>query len=116
MYPVPGEESKTPSDAGSLKRGVQILRVLATAGPRGLALTEIVARTGMPHPSVHRILRQLSEERLVARHEELKRYRLGPLAYELGIAVTTIYGDLRDLCASVMEKLAIESGDTVYLI
>ena len=69
----------TSTDAGSLKRGVQLLKILATAGPRGLSLTEIATRAALPHPSVHRVLQQLSNERLVDRHAELRRYGLGDL-------------------------------------
>ena len=104
------------SDAGSLKRGVQILKILATVGARGLALTEIAARAGLPHPSVHRVLRQLLDDRPVPRNEDIKRYRLGPLAFELGIACSTMYGDLRDLCSNAMDMLSAETGDTSYLV
>lgn len=109
-------ESATTSDAGSLKRGVQILKILAAVGARGLALTEIADRAGLPHPSVHRVLRQLLDDRLVSRNEDIKRYRLGPLAFELGIASSTMYGDLRDLCSHAMEMLSAQTGDTSYLV
>ncbi len=105
----------TSTDAGSLKRGVQLLKILATAGPRGLSLTEIATRAALPHPSVHRVLQQLSNERLVDRHAELRRYRLGPLAFELGVAGSTMY-DIRDLCDPAMRTLAQATEDTVYLV
>jgi len=104
-----------PSDAGSLKRGVLLLRLLASAGPKGLPLTEIAARAALPHPSVHRVLHQLCAERLVERNSELKRYRLGPLAFELGVAGSTMY-DIRDLCDKGMDSLSLETEDTVYLV
>jgi DNA-binding IclR family transcriptional regulator len=103
------------SDAGSLKRGVLLLKLLATAGSRGLPLSEIAAKSGMPHPTAHRVLRQLGVERLIERHEELKRYRLGPLAFELGVAGSPMY-DIRDLCDESMDVLSIASEDTVYLV
>ena len=103
------------SDAGSLKRGVLLLKLLATAGSRGLPLSEIAAKSGMPHPTAHRVLRQLGVERLIERHEELKRYRLGPLAFELGVAGSPMY-DIRDLCDESMDGLSIASEDTVYLV
>lgn len=103
------------STAGSLKRGVQILKLLATAGSRGLPLTDIAGALDLPHPSAHRILKQLGAERLVDRHPELKRYRLGPMAFELGLAGSAIY-DIQDLCAPAMTSLARETEDTVYLV
>jgi DNA-binding IclR family transcriptional regulator len=103
------------SDAGSLKRGVVLLKLLATAGSRGLPLTELAKRAALPHPSVHRVLRQLSAERLVDHHPETRRYRLGPLAVELGLAGSTMH-DIRDLCDPAMDSLAKSTEDTVYLV
>lgn len=103
------------SDAGSLKRGVLLLRLLATAGPRGLPLTDLAAKSEIPHPSVHRLLRQLGAERLVEHNEENRRYRLGPLAFELGLAGSTMH-DISDLCQPCMQGLAVFTEDTVYLV
>jgi DNA-binding IclR family transcriptional regulator len=69
----------------------------------------------MPHPSAHRILKQLTVERLVEQNRETHRYKLGPLAFELGIAGSTMY-DIRDLCESAMAGLERDTEDTVYLV
>ena len=103
------------TEAGSLKRGVALLKLMATAGSRGLALTELAASAGIPHPSAHRVLNQLIEERLTEQNHETRRYRLGPLAFELGIAGSTMY-DIRDLCEPAMRELSRETDDTSYLI
>lgn len=103
------------SDAGSLKRGVALLKLLATAGPRGCPLSELSEKSGMPHPSAHRILKQLIQERLVVHSAESHRYRLGPLAFELGVAGSTLH-DIRDLCEPAMDGLAQATEDTVYLV
>jgi DNA-binding IclR family transcriptional regulator len=108
-------DNPSAPDGGSLKRGVVILKILATAGSRGLSLTQVAERADLPHPTAHRVLRQLVEERLAARNDELKRYRLGPLVYELGVAGSTLY-DLRDLCDGSMHALSAETTDTVYLV
>jgi DNA-binding IclR family transcriptional regulator len=102
-------------DAGSLKRGVLLLKMLASAGSRGLPLTEIAARSGLPHPSVHRVLKQLTVERLVEHNQDTRYYRLGPLTFELGLAGSTMF-DIRDLCATDMQALAESTGDTIYLV
>jgi DNA-binding IclR family transcriptional regulator len=103
------------TDAGSLRRGVALLRLLATAGRRGLALTELSARAALPHPSVHRLLAQLVDERLAIRHEDSRRYALGPLAFELGLAGAAQF-DIRDFCDAAMARLADATEDTVYLV
>ena len=106
---------KIPSDAGSLKRGVVLLKLLATAGARGLALTELAAKSQLPHPSVHRLLGQLAAERLAIHDSETRRYKLGSLAFELGVAGSTMH-DIRDLCEPAMTTLVKATGDTVYLV
>ncbi|MEG2877184.1 MAG: IclR family transcriptional regulator [Comamonas sp.] len=107
--------TKNTTEAGSLKRGVVLLKLLATGGARGCPLTELSEKSGMPHPSAHRILKQLMAERLVAHNRETHRYRLGPLAFELGIAGSTMY-DVRDLCEPAMAELERATEDTVYLV
>jgi DNA-binding IclR family transcriptional regulator len=103
------------SDAGSLKRGVALLKLLATAGRKGLALTELASSARLPHPSAHRVLAQLIAENLTVQDAQTRRYRLGPLAFELGVAGSTMH-DIRDLCDAAMSSLAKETGDTVYLV
>ncbi|MBI2771961.1 MAG: IclR family transcriptional regulator [Burkholderiales bacterium] len=102
-------------DTGSLKRGVLLLKALATAGARGLALTEVSQQAGTPHPSTHRVLGQLIAEGLAEYVHETRRYRLGPLAFELGLAGSALH-DIRDLCQEPMAGLAFETEDTVYLV
>lgn len=98
-----------------MKRGVLLLRLLATAGARGMPLTDMAARSALPHSSVHRVLKQLIAERLVQHDSETHRYRLGPLTFELGLAGSTIF-DIRDLCEPAMKALAEATEDTVYLM
>lgn len=103
------------SDAGSLKRGVAFLKLLATGGARGCPLSELAENSGVPHPSAHRILKQLIAERLVVHDAQTHRYRLGPLAFELGLAGSMLH-DIRDLCEPAMAALSRETEDTAYLV
>jgi len=103
------------SDAGSLKRGVAFLKLLATGGARGCPLSELAEKSGVPHPSAHRILKQLIAERLVVHDAQTHRYRLGPLAFELGLAGSMLH-DIRDLCEPAMAALSRETEDTAYLV
>ncbi len=102
-------------NTGSLKRGVLLLKALATAGARGLALTEVSHRAGTPHPSTHRVLGQLIAEGLAEYVDETRRYRLGSLVFELGLAGSVLH-DIRDLCQEPMADLSLETEDTVYLV
>ncbi|AKQ57909.1 IclR family transcriptional regulator [Bordetella hinzii] len=102
------------TEPGVIERSVQLLKLLATAGRRGLALTQLAKDTEMAHSTVHRLLQQLMQERLVVQRETGKRYALGPLAFELGLAAAASF-DLREHCRAGMQYLAEELGDTVYL-
>ncbi|SDY33990.1 transcriptional regulator, IclR family [Variovorax sp. YR266] len=57
----------------------------------------------------------MAEERLVEQHAESRRYLLGPLAFELGLAAEQHF-DLRSRCRHLLESLARETEDTAYLI
>lgn len=100
---------------GTIKRANLLLRLLATAGKRGLALTEISARSTLPHPTVHRLLKQLNGEGLIIQHDESRRYLLGPVAYELGLAAAEIF-DLRHVCRPALERVTAETEDTSYFV
>lgn len=104
----------TTAEPGSIERAVQLLKLLATAGKRGRALTQLAEATTLPHSTVHRLLRRLMHEHLVIQKESDKWYALGPLAFELGLAAMAAY-DLREHCRGSLDRLAEEVGDTVYL-
>jgi DNA-binding IclR family transcriptional regulator len=100
--------------AGPLVRGSVLLRLLATAGPRGAALTQLAAETGLANSSVHRLLKQLAGQRLAMQIEGSARYAIGPLAYELGLAAEQQF-DIREICRPAMERLAQDTAETAYL-
>lgn len=100
---------------GPLERAVALLRLLATAGRRGIALTALARATGLANSTVHRLLAQLIAQRLATQLEGSRRYVIGPLAYELGLAAAAQF-DIRGLCRPVLETLAEEAAETVYLV
>ena len=103
------------SREGPLHRAVSVLRLLATAGRRGMALTELSRATGLPNGTLHRLLHQLMDERLAMRIEDSRHYAIGPLAYEVGLAAAQQF-DLRGLLRPTLEQLARESCETAYLV
>ncbi|MEP7099357.1 MAG: IclR family transcriptional regulator [Burkholderiales bacterium] len=98
-----------------VSKAIALLRMMAVHGRRGAALTELAAEARMPHPTVHRLLHQLLEERLVVRDDDTRRYRLGSLTFELGVAAAQLF-DIRAYCRPALERLAMECGDTAYLV
>lgn len=103
------------STSRSVERSLQLVRLLATAGRRGLALTDLARMTDLSHSTVHRLLRQLVSERLASQMDQSRRYALGPLAYELGIAAAPRF-DIWQPARVLLRAFAEEVGDTVYLV
>lgn len=100
---------------GPIARGAAILRLLATAGRRGIALTSLSEATGLANSTVHRLLTQLIRQRLALQLDGSRLYAIGPLAYELGLSAAQQF-DVRQVCRPSMEQLALNSGATVYLV
>jgi len=103
-----------PDETGVLERSIQLLKLLAAAGKHGMALTRLSAATGLANSTVHRLLGQLCAQGMVVQHDASKRYALGPLVFELGLAASSSF-DPRDRCAPFLRRLAEEVRDTVYL-
>jgi DNA-binding IclR family transcriptional regulator len=100
---------------GSLRRAMAIMRVLANAGGRGAGLTDIARQAQLPHPTAHRLLAQMVEEGMIRRIEGDRRYALGQLTFELGLAAAQHF-EVSQVYRPIVSQLARESGDTAYLI
>jgi len=100
--------------AQSVHRVIRLLRALAAQGKGGARLVDLAEETGLERPTVHRLLAGLVAEGMAARETVSRRYRLGPLAYELGLAATPPL-DLRRLCEPALLRIAERSSDTVFL-
>lgn len=109
--------SNRASDAavGPLRRSAALLRLLAAAGHRGAALSSLAQTTGMAPSTVHRLLAQMIEERMALQLEDNKRYAVGPLIYEVGLAAKNQF-DVRGLCRPILEELAATVSESTYLI
>ena len=107
--------SASATKSKSLERAIAILRELAVPNANGFALTELARQTAVPHPTVHRLLQQLCDEGLVVLKAKEKRYVLGPLAFELGLAAAD-HNDIRDKCTHSMNAISRATGDTCYLV
>jgi DNA-binding IclR family transcriptional regulator len=98
----------------TIGRAAHLLRMLAVAGGHGLGLSELSAYVGLPHPTVHRLLGQLIDEGLARRVETSRRYILGPMLFELGLAAAPHF-EIRPHCRPYLLELAERTGETVYL-
>jgi len=114
MNSAPVEDSDAAMKS-PVSKAIALLKMLAAHGLRGSALTQLAAEARMPHPTVHRLMNQLVAERLVTRDDDTRRYRLGSLTFELGVAAAQVF-DIRTHCRPAIVRLAEECGDTAYLV
>lgn len=98
----------------SLGRAVEILKALAAPSVHGFPLSEISRMTAIPLPTTLRLLRHLDELGLVRVDRDSKRYRLGYLAFELGLAATN-HCDIRGVSSDSLDRLQMKTQDTCYL-
>lgn len=99
--------------AGILARYARILDALAAA-PEGMTLTELIAATGLPRGTLHRLLGSLNEVGYVIRRDSRKVYGLGPRLLRLlhlGAPATSVSAVARPLLHGLAERF----GETAYL-
>jgi len=112
--------SKAPQDGvprtgtQSIERVVDVLRVIASRGRRGMRVGEVVATSGLAEATCFRMLNRLELEGMVDRDPHSRKYFLGPLLYELGLLARPRYR-LGELCDAPLHRLAEFTQDTVYL-
>ena len=107
--------SAAPGGTQSIQRAVALLRQAAVKRPGdGWRLAELAARCGLDRTTAYRILRCLIAEGLIERSADGQRYRLGSLAFELGLAAEPAF-DLRPYCSDALTRLAGRCEDTVFL-
>lgn len=110
---LPTEETTDGTQA--IRRAAAILRQIRQGGPNGAGLGAITAALQLPRSTTHRILKCLVEEGLVKHEQDKKRYVVGRLTYELGLAVTQDTLDIARWRIAV-DRVAKRTGATSYLM
>lgn len=108
------ETEENRSGTQMITRCAILLKLITAENRHGLRLVQLYKAAGFTRPTTHRILQALVTERMIVQDEKSKRYHLGSLIYEMGLAAATSY-DLRDLCQPFLKQVAAETGDTVFL-
>jgi DNA-binding IclR family transcriptional regulator len=83
-----------------------------TADDHGVGFAELQRRTGLPKATLHRLLTELVEVRLLDRDDS--RYRLGRQLFELGMRASVERG-LIEVAIPFMEDLYERTHETVHL-
>ena len=109
-------DSATKSDGTqAIRRAASILKYVAGRPTNGATLREISEAIQLSRSTAHRILKCLVHEQLLAQSDDAKRYAMGDLTLELGLAAKTLQKAILDWRA-VVEDLARDTGVTVYLV
>lgn len=107
------ETLQWPTGTRSVRRTVDILRAVAKNQDKGAPLSKIARMVGLPISTVKRILAALALDDFVSFSEDSKQYSIGYGLYQ--IATESLPLNIRDKYRFVLEKIARETGDTVYL-
>ena len=92
-----------------------LLRLIANANQQGARLVDLTLHSGLERPTVRRILKGLIDEGLVHQDEANRRYFLGTLLFELGVAAVH-RNRLTAIAAPSLTRLARATGESVYLV
>lgn len=112
--PKPGSASGA-STTQSLDRALELLDAVVARAITGVSLGEAAEMTGLSKPTAHRLLTGLRNAGLV---DYVTQQRLFFPAFKLlrmGQAVAARF-DIVQLAAPCLQRLAQETGDTVYLL
>jgi DNA-binding IclR family transcriptional regulator len=102
-------QDENKGSVGTLARGLDILELFAGESPE-LTQTQISERLGLPVPTVHRLVKLLTERGWLVRDPATRRLRLGLGAARLLPAVR-----LPDLAREPLRALAERTGETANL-
>ena len=106
--------AKPVTGTQSIERAAHVMRVIASRNATGLRLVDVSRHTKLERPTTHRILKCLIAEGMVRQDVKTRRYFLGHLIFELGLAASSNF-NLRDICQPSLIRLAEKTGDTVFL-
>lgn len=110
-----GTQDRGTAGAQAIRRAMDVVRAVAQFQRSGATLSRIAHATGLSTSTAHRILRSLTEERLLRHDGASRSYRLGLLAFELGLATqgeSQVQGFWRETIAEIAGKTRL----TTYLM
>ncbi len=106
--------SRRDERAGSLHRAVKLLEVIAAGSRQGSTLIELVAKTGLPRPTIHRILDMLISHGWVMRDETTARFNLALGFAALGYSAIC-RNPIERVANTHLSRLAEKINQVVYL-
>lgn len=100
--------------AGSLNRALILLTTIARGSRQGSSLSDLVARSGLPRPTIHRILDRLIGIGWIIRNADNGRFNLGIDLAALGYSAISRH-PIERVAATELSALAATLKQVVYL-
>ncbi|MBN9150969.1 MAG: IclR family transcriptional regulator [Micrococcales bacterium] len=97
----------------AIDRALKVITLLGTR-PSGASLLELSSATGIPKPSLHRILSSMRDRGFASQLKPGGAYFLGPAALEAAFRFHSSL-DLRQLLRPLMDEIQDFSGQTIHL-
>lgn len=102
------------SGSQAVDRALLLLQITGRAAGRGVALSDLIAASGLGKPTVRRLMLALIRRGLIEQDGVTRLYHLGEEAYVLGTLATPRHG-LLEIAADAVGRLAKASGDTAFV-
>ena len=114
VKPHQSSAASVASGAQTVTRAIHVLKLIASQPPEGARLVDVAQWLGLERPTAHRLLQALTAEGMLVQHRESRRYSLGSVVFELGLAAAHRF-NLNALCLPVLTRLSKWVGDTSFL-
>lgn len=101
--------------AQAIRRALDVVRAVARLQRIEASLAKVAQATGLNQSTAFRILRSLTEERMLYYDESRRTYHLGVLAFELGLA-TSGRSQVQKVMLPAVEEVARRTRLTTYLM
>jgi DNA-binding IclR family transcriptional regulator len=108
-------DTQTARGTQLIARSATLLRLIANTNHQGARLVDLTLHSGLERPTVRRILQGWIKEGVVRQHAGNKRYYLGVVMFELGLAAARGI-DMPAMAARSLDRIAAQTEDTVYLV
>ncbi|MBP1846596.1 DNA-binding IclR family transcriptional regulator [Rhizobium petrolearium] len=107
-------EVASGSGAQAVERALQLLSIVGRGAEKGVALSDVVADSGLNKPTARRLLMALMRSRLLEQDELSRRYYLGGELYVLGMLASRRHG-LLEMAGESLKRLSGLSADTSFV-
>src|SRR5262245_21172082 len=109
------DDERKPDGTQAIRRAAAILKHIARGPEAGVSLRVVSEAMDLSRSTAHRILRCLLDEKLIEHGSDSRRYVVGGLTFELGLAAANRQHEVMHWRATI-DALSQQTGATVYLM